>query len=55
MTVENQLFGYELPFPRQDLYVALIAVLAFIPAVILLNALVNGVMNLFSTKKVKSH
>ncbi|KAI7838129.1 hypothetical protein COHA_008060 [Chlorella ohadii] len=52
MPADNQLFGYELPFPRQDLYVALIAVLAFIPAVVLLNALVNGVMNLFSTKKV---
>ncbi len=41
MTADNQLFGYELPFPRQDLYVALIAVLAFIPAVVLLNALVR--------------
>lgn len=41
MTAENQLFGYELPFPRQDLYVALIAVLAFIPAVVLLNSLVR--------------
>lgn len=39
--MSNLLFGHELPFPRQDLYVALIAVLVFIPAVIVLNALVR--------------
>ena len=38
----NQLFGHELPFPRQDLYVALVAVLVFIPAVVVLNALVRS-------------
>lgn len=40
------LFGYQLPFPRQDLYVALIAVASFIPAVVLINALVNGLLNI---------
>lgn len=49
--MDNELFGYQLPFPRLDLYVALIAVLGFIPAVVVINALVNGVMDLFSSKK----
>lgn len=40
------LFGYQLPFPRQDLYVALIAVASFIPAVVLVNALVHGLLNI---------
>lgn len=47
---DHTLFGYPLPFPREDLVVALIAVFAFIPAVVLLNALVHGVMNLFSPR-----
>lgn len=50
-TMEATLFGYALPFPREDLFVALGAVLLFIPAVVILNALAHGVINLFSSSK----
>jgi hypothetical protein len=49
--MEATLFGYALPFPREDLFVALGAVLLFIPAVVILNALAHGVINLFSSSK----
>lgn len=50
----HTLFGYELPFPKQDLFVALIAVASFIPAVVILNALGHGLLNLFSPRKAKA-
>lgn len=51
----STLWGYTLPFPRQDLIVAVVAVVSFIPAVVLLNALVNGVLTAvgFGGKKAK--
>lgn len=49
--MESTLFGYPLPFPKEDLYVALIAVASFIPAVVLINAVVNGLLNLLPKKK----
>ena len=49
--MESTLFGYPLPFPREDLFIALCAVLLFIPAVVVLNALAHGVLNLFSSSK----
>lgn len=45
---------YTIPFPPSDLWTALAAVALFIPAVVLINALVNGVMNLFSSGKPKA-
>lgn len=51
----DELFGYPLPFPREDLYIALAAVAGFIPAVVLINAVVNGIITLVSFgKKVKA-
>jgi hypothetical protein len=44
----DTLFGYPLPFPRQDLYVALIAVSSFIPAVVIINAVVNALITIVS-------
>lgn len=52
---ESTLFGYELPFPREDLYVACAAVLGFIPAVVLINAVVNGLLSLLGVgRKAKA-
>jgi hypothetical protein len=50
---DHTLFGYELPFPKQDLFVSLIAVASFIPAVVLINALVHGLLNLLGVRKAK--
>ena len=36
----HTLFGARLPFPQEDLFVSLFAVCAFLPAVVVLNALV---------------
>jgi hypothetical protein len=46
--MEGSLFGYPLPFPNEDLYIALFAVAGFIPAVVLINALVNGILNVLA-------
>ena len=54
MDPARQLFGYELPFPREDLVVALVAVLAFIPAVVVLNALGHGLMNVLGLGRPKA-
>lgn len=50
---DHTLFGYELPFPKQDLFVSLIAVASFIPAVVVINALVHGLLNLLGVRKAK--
>ncbi|EFN58567.1 hypothetical protein CHLNCDRAFT_140708 [Chlorella variabilis] len=50
----DELFGYPLPFPREDLYIALAAVAGFIPAVVLINAVVNGIITLVSFGKKSS-
>lgn len=47
----NTLFGHELPFPRADLYVALTAVAVFIPAVVVINAIANALLNLLLGKR----
>ena len=43
---EHTLLGYELPFPREDLYVAIIAVASFLPAVVVLNFVVTRALAL---------
>lgn len=43
-----------LPFPREDLIVAVVAVLAFIPAVIVLNFIGNAVVSLLRPSKAKA-
>lgn len=53
--MEDTLFGYPLPFPAREIYVAAIAVACFIPAVVLINAIVHGILNLLSFgKKTKT-
>jgi hypothetical protein len=49
---DHELFGYQLPFPRQDLVVALSAVLLFLPVVVVINYIAEGFFGMFkrSTK-----
>ena len=55
MEEKYSLLGYPLPFPPQDLYVALLAVAGFLPALAILNALVHGLINLVTpAKKAKT-
>ena len=41
---DNILFGYELPMPRVDLYIALATVAGFLPAVVIAHHLVAFVL-----------
>lgn len=46
----DTLFGKPLPFPKSDLYVALITVVAFLPALVVVTYVVTKVAALFSRK-----
>ena len=46
----DTLFGKPIPFPKSDLYTALITVVAFLPALVIINFVVTKVVALFSRK-----
>ena len=54
MEAVDTLFGYPVPFPRQDFYVAFIAVASFLPALVLLHAIVARILSLLGFNKQKS-
>ena len=47
----DTLFGYPIPFPKQDLIIAFSAVVLFLPAVVLIHAVVTRIASLFSKAK----
>lgn len=51
---EDTLFGFPIPFPKYDLFVAATAVALYIPTVITVNYIVNRVMDLFSSKQKRA-
>ena len=51
MEVADTLFGYSIPFPRQDLYVALATVIGFLPAVVILHAIIVRLLQPFTKSK----
>lgn len=48
---KNIVFGYEVPFEQLDLVVALIAIAAFLPAVVIIHTIVVKIKNLFVNPK----
>lgn len=51
MEAVDELFGYPIPFPKQDLFIALIAVVSFLPALVIIHAIVTRIASLFTKKK----
>jgi hypothetical protein len=51
MEAVDELFGYPIPFPKQDLIIALIAVTSFLPALVFIHAIVTRIASLFTKKK----
>jgi hypothetical protein len=45
------LFGYDIPFPTKDLYIAVIAVAGFLPATVLVHFLVSRALALLKPKR----
>jgi hypothetical protein len=45
--VQNTLFGFEIPFPRKDLLIALCAVCGFLPVTVLLHSLITRLFRIF--------
>lgn len=50
LSMADTLFGYSIPFPTYDLYVAITAVALYIPSIILVNYLANKGLDLVSRK-----
>jgi hypothetical protein len=50
----HDLLGYNVPFPKEDLVVALVAVASFLPAVIVVHFLVTRAARLFLGVKPKA-
>jgi hypothetical protein len=53
MQAEDTLFGYPIPFPKTDLITALIAVVSFLPIVVVVHTIVVRILRVF-TKKTKT-
>jgi len=51
MEVVDTLFGYPVPFPKQDFYIAFIAVVCFLPTLVVIHFIVAGFLSLFKKKK----
>ena len=52
MVEENTLFGYPIPFPRSDLFIAFTAVALFLPVVVIVHhSVVKTVGGLFGKSK----
>lgn len=50
------LFGYDIPFPRRDLFIALAAVIGFLPITVILHTLVTTVYRLIAgDRRTKKH
>lgn len=50
-TNKDTLFGHEIPMPRSDLLVALVTVVSFLPATIILYRLGRAIARVFKAKK----
>jgi predicted short-subunit dehydrogenase-like oxidoreductase (DUF2520 family) len=53
MSEGHTLFGYDVPFPREDLIAAVAAVAAFLPAVVIVHTIIAKVAGLFAKKKTQ--
>lgn len=47
----NSLFGYEIPMPRSELFIAIATVISFLPVVVLVYRVVLGIRHLISKDK----
>lgn len=47
---KDTLFGYELPMPSSDLYVAVGTVAAFLPAVYIIHRIIASFLRLFTKR-----
>ena len=53
MNAVDTLLGYPIPFPKQDLYVALIAVCSFLPLVVIVHNLIVKTGSLVTKAKIQ--
>jgi hypothetical protein len=51
MEAVDTLFGYPVPFPTHDLYIAFIAVVCFLPALVVIHFIVAKFLSLFKKEK----
>ena len=49
----HTLFGYPVPFPREDLVVAVVAVAVFLPVVIIVHTTIAYIISLFAKQKAQ--
>ncbi len=49
----DTLLGYPIPFPKTDLFIAIGAVVCFLPAVVIIHTIIAKIARIF--KKEKSH
>ena len=47
----DTLFGYPVPFPKHDLFIAFAAVVSFLPIVVLLHFIIAKIASLFNKEK----
>lgn len=51
MTEGDTLFGYPIPFPQHDLIVAVVAVCAFLPAVVIVHTVIAKIFGVITKQK----
>jgi hypothetical protein len=47
----DNLFGYPIPFPKSELFIAIGTVAAFLPAIVILHFVFSRILGLFSKRK----
>lgn len=50
INMEDAILGFPIPFPKEDLFTALIAVASFIPIIIITTRIVTTILGLFNRK-----
>ncbi len=48
--MEDSILGFRIPFPKQDVYIALIAVASFLPIIVIVTRIVTTIVGLFRKK-----
>ena len=51
--MRNEIFGYEIPMPASDVYIALTTVAAFLPTVLVVHRLIAVIGRRLSGKRAK--